>query len=193
MFEDDNMVAPYAKATQVWTGGPNSLTEPEDMSKITLDLTKLTVYGGETLGKLNFTVEYDITELNYMANISIALIFDKNILVSQTDLKNAQGTAIASFRMPFLPKYANQKRPGTHTLDIVIKLRPRWTIWHMIDNVKDFMELKSIGESKTTRIVVLTEGSGDTDGTSIDPPADPGTPSTGGTTGGGCHGTTISR
>lgn len=148
---------PYAQVTQVWAGGPNSLTDPDDQPVITLSKKKLVEFGGADLEKVNFTLQYDVTELKYAANASIALIFDESSLVSQTDLKGVQGVAIARFRMPFLPKHDNKKKIGTHKLTIVTKLRPRWTIWHMIDSVRSFMELRSVATSSTSRTVVLVE------------------------------------
>jgi hypothetical protein len=149
------MVEPYAKVTQVWAGGPNSLTDPEDMETLTFSRKELIEFGGGDKEKINFTLEYDVTKLAYSANISIALVFDKSIVVSQTDLKNVQGVGYSSYRMRGLPKYENKMKVGQHTLNIVIKLRPRYSIWHWIDNYKAFMELQSVAESRTSRLVVM--------------------------------------
>jgi len=151
------MTAPYAEVKEAWTGGPDSLENPENQDPIVLSKKQLIEFGGADYEKLNFTVRYDVTDLNYKANMSIALIFDKSIMVSQTDLKGIQGEGFATYRLPFLPKYDNQKRIGKHQLDIVLKIRPYTTIWHMIDSIKSFLELRGITESVDTRSIILKE------------------------------------
>jgi|WetSurMetagenome_2_1015567.scaffolds.fasta_scaffold711561_1 hypothetical protein len=151
------MVSPYAIAKKTWIGGSSSLLDPKDQNPIVLSKKQLIEFGGADLEKLNFCVEYDVTELKYRANLSIALIFDKNTIVSQTDLKGVQGTAITYFRQRFLPQYDSMKTLGTHTLSISLKLRPQWTIWHLIKNYQDWKELQSVAESTISRQIVLTE------------------------------------
>ena len=148
---------PYAKVTQVWVGGSNSLLDPQDMPVITLSKKLLQQFGGADLEKLNIGIEYDVTDLNYAANISLAIIFDKTYIVYQTDLRSVQGQAKTYLRLPFLPKYDNQKKIGSHTLDVIVKLRPRWTIWHMVNSYQDFSNLSSVAESTSSHIVTLTE------------------------------------
>jgi hypothetical protein len=147
----------YAFVDRAWTGGPDSMENPDDQDPIVLSKKQLIEFGGADLEKLNFDVRYDVTSLNYRANLSIALIFDKSTLVSQTDLKGVQGEARATFRMPFLPKYDSKKKLGTHQLDIVLKIRPFFTVWHMLDSVRSFLELRSVTESTFTRTVILRE------------------------------------
>jgi hypothetical protein len=151
------MVKPYAEVKQVWNGGPNSLHEPQDMQTITLSRKEMSEFGGGDKEKLNFSLEYDVTELNYAANLSIAIFYDRSAATYQTNLKSVQGAAKATFRIPFLPKYGNMLQPGNHIVTIAVKLRPRWTVWHMIDNYKDFSELSAVSESWTMRRVVITE------------------------------------
>lgn len=142
-----------AEVTKVWTGDFNT---PEDCDVIELSLKELIEFGGADKEKLNFEITYDVTELNYAANISMAFIFDKNIVVYQTDLKSVQGSATATFRIPrFLPKYSSQKKVGNHILDIVVKVRPRYSVWRILDNYKDLTELKGVAESSTSRIVTI--------------------------------------
>lgn len=145
----------YAVVGETWVGGPTSLENPENQNPIVLSKKELIEFGGSDKEKLNFTVQYDVTELEYAANLSITLVFDKSIIVGQTDLKSVQGEANVAFRMPFLPKYDNHKRIGKHTLEIILKIRPRYTVWHMIDNLKDYLELRKVAESITTRTVIL--------------------------------------
>lgn len=147
----------YAKVIQTWTGGPSSLTNPENQEVITLSKKALLETGGLDLEKLNYTVEYDVTDLKYRANLSMALIFDGMEMVSQTDLKGVQGKSYATFRQRFLPQYDNMKSVGTHHLQITLKLRPQWSVLHLYKNYYDWKELKCISESTVTRLVVLTE------------------------------------
>jgi hypothetical protein len=135
---------PYARVSQVWNGGPNSLTDPEDMEVMTFSKQAITECGGPEREKINFTVEYNVEELESPGNISIALVFDKTTTIGQTDLKSVQGQGVASFRMAGLPKYDNLKKLGAHQLDIVLTLRKRWSFG-------------SICRTVATRKIVLVE------------------------------------
>lgn len=147
----------YAVVTNTWVGGPTSLENPENQDTIILSKKELIEFGGVDKGKLNFEVQYDVTDLNYAANMSITIVFDKSIVVYQTDLKGVQGSATQAYRVDFLPKYDNKKKVGNHTLEIILNLRPNYTIWHMIDNVKDYLNLRSVATSIATRMVVIKE------------------------------------
>lgn len=147
----------YAVVGETWVGGPTSLENPENQDPIILSKKELIEFGGADKEKLNFTVQYDVTKIKYAANLSITLVFDKSVVVGQTDLKGVQGSATMAFRMPFLPKYDNQKKVGRHNLEIILKIRPRYTIWHMIQNFKDYLELRSVADSIAARTVILKE------------------------------------
>ncbi|MDD5348260.1 MAG: hypothetical protein PHT59_06585 [Candidatus Omnitrophica bacterium] len=137
---------------EVWQG---DLTAPEDQD--TIQLSQKEMAQNPDVEKVNFTVKYDVTDLNYAANASIAIVFDKKTVVYQTNLKGVQGEASASFRLPFLPKYANQKKRGKHLLDIVVKIRPQWSVWHFADNYQDFQKLVAVAEGSTSRYVEIGE------------------------------------
>jgi hypothetical protein len=152
-----NMSEIYAIVGDTWVGGPTSLDNPENQDPITLSKKEIIEFGGVEKEKLNFTIQYDVTDMKYAANLSITLVFDKSIIVGQTDLKSVQGSANMAFRMPFLPKYDNQKKIGKHNLEIILKIRPRYTIWHLINNLKDYLELRKVADSVATRTVILKE------------------------------------
>jgi len=142
--------------SNVWVGDINSLNDPQDMKTIEISKKEVEKFGtGED--KVNVGIEYDVTDINYAANISLAIVFDKTIMVYQTNLPSVQGKAIMYLRLPYLPKYANKKKVGVHALDIVVKLRPRWSVWHLIDNYKDFTELQSVAEVTENRTVIIRE------------------------------------
>lgn len=147
----------FAEVSKTWTGGPSSLTNPENMTVITLSKKELIEFGGADKEKLNVEIEYNVEDLAYAANLSVTAVFDKSVVVFQTDLKSVQGTGKIALRFPFLPKYDNQKKIGAHRLEIILKLRPRYTPWRMIDNIKDYLNLRTVATSVAMRTVILTE------------------------------------
>lgn len=141
---------PYAAIKNVWAGGPNSLTDPEDQDPLVFSKKELIEFGGADKEKINFDIEYDVTELNTAANISIRLVFDKTVTIGQTDLKSVQGVGYAAYRMKALPKYDKYKKLGPHTLDFIITLRKRFSLL-------DASSFPAVSTTTTTRKIILRE------------------------------------
>lgn len=132
----------FAKVSRIWKG---KLVEPDDQNPLRFSRKEMDAFGGDQ--KINFTVDYDTSDLGARGNISIALVYDKRVQVGQTDLKNLSGAGRTDYRMQLFPdnqRYDALMQPGEHTIDITIRLRKVWTF-------------TSLSEQTLERKIIITE------------------------------------
>jgi len=154
--------------TEVWnrdligTWPGNSLTDPhEDMPVISISEKMIdTLEGMQGEDRVNFTLAADLQQLDFAANVVVAVAFDplkhKNApLLFQSNLKSAP-VVEQSFRTDILPKYPYLRAQGEHELWIMAQLRERTNNWKYYDgDFQQFSEFPRIGPVAVRKVKVV--------------------------------------
>ena len=154
------------KIPKVWNNSlvgsaQNSLTDPSvDEPVITISASQIDTLGGmQGQDEINFLVEADLTNLGYVANVSVAIAWDPATrstapLIFQSNLPS-QGKVRRAFRTSFLPKYPYLRAVGEHEVHIIGQLREVTTNWEYADgDYTSFTEFPRIGDLTIRKIKV---------------------------------------